>query len=119
MQSSESLLCVRDTANGISFVWIESYNLRTLSGFTAKRTHEETLHLPRACLRQLLWKLFGICGGVECCQHCATGSLMMTVAARRIVIRDDDVRTQQTNLQYHPSQHFSFTPGAKSFFSRF
>src|SRR3954452_1194090 len=34
---------------------------------------------------------------------------MITVTARRVVIRDDDVGAQESNLQHHASQHFFFT----------
>src|SRR5687767_1602582 len=43
----------------------------------------------------------------------------MTVTAVRVVIGDNDVRAQQTNLQHHAAQHFLFTPGTKRFFRRF
>src|SRR5215212_10061158 len=44
--------------------------------------------------------------------------MVMTVTARRVVIRNDDVRTQQSNLQHHASQQLLLTPCAKRLFSR-
>src|SRR5262249_30262238 len=42
----------------------------------------------------------------------------MTVTAGRVVIGDDHIRTQQTNLEHHASQNFFLAPGAKCFFGR-
>src|SRR5262249_7784349 len=60
-------------------------------------------------LCELFWKLFRIGSGIDRGYHCATRRLMIAVTARRVVIRDDDVRTQQANLQHHASQDFFFT----------
>ena len=44
---------------------------------------------------------------------------MITVTARRVVVCDDDIRTQQSNLQHHASQDFLFTaPNRVRLFSR-
>src|SRR6476661_7212381 len=43
---------------------------------------------------------------------------MITVTTCRVVVRDDDVGSQQANLQHHASQHFFFTaPDSVRFFS--
>jgi hypothetical protein len=90
-----------------------------LRGFSLSPiAHEESLHLPHAGLAQLLWKLFRISSGVERLLNYPPACLVMTVPTARVVIGDDDVRTQQTNLQHHATQCFFFTPGAKRFFSR-
>src|ERR687889_763867 len=44
---------------------------------------------------------------------------MITVTASRVVISDDEVGTQQADLQHHASQHFFFTtPDRVRLFSR-
>src|SRR6185503_12147116 len=48
----------------------------------------------------------------------ATGGLVMTVTAGRVMVGDNDVGTQHANLQHHASQYFLLIPGAKRLVSR-
>ena len=67
----------------------------------------------------LFGKLVWIRGVEEGLDDHASGGLMMTVTARRVVISDDDVGTQPPDVEHHAAQQFRLTPGAKRLFGRF
>src|SRR5262245_32620490 len=44
---------------------------------------------------------------------------MMTVTAACVVVCDDDIRTQTTNVKHHAPEQLFFAPGAERLFCRF
>src|SRR5918911_1594546 len=117
-------------ANRVPFVRVDRHNLSGARGLFFERTaarpafvaraNEKSLRLPdaQACC-ELFGKGGGVCRRLECLHDEAARRLVLAVPAHSVMVSDDDIWPELSNLEDHTAERLCLSPEAESLCGRF